>query len=322
MRLVLGDGIAVDTSDYTELFLAEARARLGELDAALAAAERGRDLEALDEAFRAAHSLKGMGAAMGLDDLAAEAHRLEDALAAARGRGPARAGAPRHVAARASLLRLRALVEQADPGPRGCGGPGVPAEGLLRGLAPMARALAASLGKRVDLRVEGGGLALGREIAGALADPLVHLVRNAVDHGVEPPAERLAAGKAPAGRVDLAARAEGDDLVVEVRDDGRGLDPGALRRAAVRAGVIGAGEAAALPRERAEALALHPGVTTAASAGAVSGRGVGMDAVRSAVAALGGSLGVSSARGAGTTVAIRVPGALRRSTPAPVLTRK
>lgn len=120
----------------------------------------------------------------------------------------------------------------------------------------------------------------------------------------------------------LAARAEGADLVVEVRDDGRGLDPGALRRAAVRAGVVGAAEAAALPRERAEALALRSGVTTAASAGAVSGRGVGMDAVRSAVAAIGGSVGVTSAPGVGTTVAIRVPRTLRRSTPAPVLTRK
>jgi two-component system chemotaxis sensor kinase CheA len=177
----------------------------------------------------------------------------------------------------------------------------------------MARALAARLGKRVDVRVEGRGVPLRREVAGALADALVHLLRNAVDHGVEPPAERSAAGKPPAGRVRIAARAEGADVVLEVHDDGRGLDAAALRAAAARAGV---------PGGAATALALRPGVSTAPAAGAVSGRGVGLDAVRCAARALGGSVELTSAPGTGTTVAIRVPAALRGSTPAPLLTRE
>ncbi|HWV37555.1 MAG TPA: Hpt domain-containing protein [Vulgatibacter sp.] len=176
---------------------------------------------------------------------------------------------------------------------------------LTERLQRMTRALGKSLGKDVELQVEGAETELDRSILDELADPLGHLVRNCVHHGIEAPMERAAVGKPLQGRVRLRIRRKGERASIMVEDDGRGLDEEALRRAAVAAGVVPAD--ASLPREQALRLCLHPGVSTAGGVTDVSGRGVGMDAVARAVERLGGSIAIRSATGEGAAFELDVP---------------
>jgi len=171
----------------------------------------------------------------------------------------------------------------------------------------MVRDLARSLGKRVELVVSGEDTELDRTVVDGLGDPLVHMLRNSLDHGLEVPAEREAAGKPATGTIRLSARHAEGGVVIEVRDDGRGMDPEALRASAVRRGLLDAAAARALSDAEALDLIFLPGFSTAARATDVSGRGVGMDAVRSAIAALGGEVAVASEPGAGTAVTVRLP---------------
>jgi two-component system chemotaxis sensor kinase CheA len=170
-----------------------------------------------------------------------------------------------------------------------------------------ARDLARRSGKQVEVEVRGAEIELDRAILDELADPLVHLVRNAVDHGIEPPHLRQLSGKPPTGRVVVQARRDRDRVVVEISDDGRGMDPARLRTAAVARGALGAEAAEALSDREALQLACLPGLSTAESVTDVSGRGVGMDAVKRAAEAVGGSLELDSEPGRGTRVALRLP---------------
>jgi two-component system chemotaxis sensor kinase CheA len=183
----------------------------------------------------------------------------------------------------------------------------------VHGLDRAAHDLATSGGKQVRVRVSGGDVEVDRAVISGLREPLLHVVRNAVDHGIEPPDERRAAAKGPVGTVDIAARLDGDALVVEIRDDGRGIDHDAVRAAAARAGVSGAPGAgvddatgAAAPLDTSELLFL-PGLTTARQVTDASGRGVGLDAVRDRVEGLGGTVRLHSSSPRGTTVSISVP---------------
>jgi two-component system chemotaxis sensor kinase CheA len=153
----------------------------------------------------------------------------------------------------------------------------------------------------------GAELELDRSILDRLSDPLVHLLRNAVDHGIEPPAERIAAGKSPVGRISIEARREKDTIRLSVGDDGAGIDLDAVRERAVEAGVVHPDLAADLNPEQIAALVFEPGLSTAASVSEISGRGVGMDAVRSTLESLGGSVEIASERGRGTTTTLVVP---------------
>lgn len=175
----------------------------------------------------------------------------------------------------------------------------------LQRLVRVARDTAYQSGKAIDLATDGDDVLVERATAEALADPLMHMVRNAVDHGIESPSERLQLGKRESGRLRIAARREGVELVIELADDGRGLDPEHLVRTAVERGLISP-EAKLTDRE-AFALILRPGFTTATVVTGLSGRGVGMDVVRSAVATLGGSIAIDSRVGLGTTFTIRLP---------------
>jgi len=166
----------------------------------------------------------------------------------------------------------------------------VPVESVFLRFPRLVRDLAARLGKQVELRMEGTDTELDRTVVDALGDPLVHLVRNALDHGLETPAERVAAGKPPTGVLELAARHAGGHVVVSVRDDGRGIDPAAIGRTAVERGLLDAEAAAALDVADAAELLFAPGFSTARETTDVSGRGVGMDAVRECVRALGGEV--------------------------------
>ena len=186
----------------------------------------------------------------------------------------------------------------------------VPLSSILAGFPRAARDLAKEQGKQVDCVVKGGDTGVDKTILLSLNDPLVHLLRNSVDHGLETPAEREKAGKPPAGRITIAARTDGDLLAVTVEDDGRGIDPQKIRAAAVRRGILGEAQAAGLSARAALDLIFQAGFTTREEAGEVSGRGVGLDVVRKKVVSLGGSVVVESEPGKGTRFTLRMPQSL------------
>jgi two-component system chemotaxis sensor kinase CheA len=183
----------------------------------------------------------------------------------------------------------------------------VPVEAVFLRFPRLVRDLAGRLGKQVELRLTGEDTELDRTVVDALGDPLVHLVRNALDHGLEEPGERAAAGKSPTGTLELAARHAGGHVIVSVRDDGRGIDPDAIARTAVVRGLIEQEAVEAVDGARAIELLFTPGFSTAAATTDISGRGVGMDAVRSSVRALGGEVTLTSERGEGTLAQLRLP---------------
>lgn len=169
------------------------------------------------------------------------------------------------------------------------------------------RDLAQATGKQVRLSLHGETVELDRKVLEAIADPLLHLVRNAVDHGIETPAERQAAGKAPQGQLTIRAEAASSEVHVVVSDDGRGIDPQLLREHAVRQGIVTAESAARLPDHEALELIFAPGFSTASVVTDISGRGVGMDVVRQNLAELGGRVEVESHPGKGTSVTLILP---------------
>jgi two-component system chemotaxis sensor kinase CheA len=182
-----------------------------------------------------------------------------------------------------------------------------PLTALSDRLPRAARDLARRTGKQVDVVVTGSEIEVDRALLDEISDPMLHLLRNAVDHGIETAVQRIAAGKRPTGRIEVSARRDRDRVILEVSDDGRGMDPDALRRSAVARGAIGADAAAALPDAEAFLLACLPGVSTAGQVTDVSGRGVGMDAVKRSVEALSGKLSIESRRGEGTRFTLRLP---------------
>ena len=182
-----------------------------------------------------------------------------------------------------------------------------PFSALTERLPRAVRDLAHKLGKQVELEIQGADVELDRTVIESLGDPLTHLVRNAVDHGLESADQRALVGKPAKGKLVLAARRERDKVLVEVTDDGRGFDAQSLRRRAVSLGVLTEEKAQALPDQLAWELAFLPGLSTRGEATDVSGRGVGLDAVKIAVEALGGKLSVRSVPGRGTTFLMELP---------------
>ena len=169
------------------------------------------------------------------------------------------------------------------------------------------RDLSRKLGKHVALEIEGSEVELDKSIIELLSDPLTHLVRNSLDHGMEEPAERLETGKPETGRIKLCAYHEGGQVNIEISDDGKGIDPQKTREAAVERGLMSHDEAVALSDADAVALIFSAGFSLAAQVTEVSGRGVGMDVVRANITKLGGKIEVESAVGVGTTMRIRLP---------------
>ena len=171
----------------------------------------------------------------------------------------------------------------------------------------LVRDLSRKLGKNIVLEVEGEDTAADKTIIEALSDPLIHLVRNAIDHGVEAPEARQAAGKPEAATVKLKARQEADQIVIEVSDDGRGIDPERIKAAAIAKGVIDEEQAKRLSSQEAINLIFRAGFSTAAEVSDLSGRGVGLDVVSSAIDKLGGQVSIASRLGAGTAVRLSLP---------------
>jgi two-component system, chemotaxis family, sensor kinase CheA len=178
---------------------------------------------------------------------------------------------------------------------------------LYAAIPRMVRDLGRELGKSVAVELEGGEVEMDREMVEMVVDPLTHIVRNAMDHGLEKPDVRRAMGKPESGRLRVQARQSGNQIVIEVSDDGRGINPDALVAKAVAAGLINAARAQAMsPAERIE-LIFEPGLSTAQAVTAISGRGVGMDVVRANIELIGGSISIDSEVGLGTKIIMRVP---------------
>ena len=171
----------------------------------------------------------------------------------------------------------------------------------------LVRDLGRRLGKQVELVTDGGDTAADKDIIESLGDPLVHLVRNCLDHGIEPLGERVAAGKPAQSTLRIVAMSDGDAVLVEVADDGRGIDPAKVRQRAYERGLIGEEEVDSMSDTDAVDLVFRPGFSTATEISDISGRGVGMDAVRTSVERLGGSATLRSVPGHGTTVRLRLP---------------
>ena len=183
----------------------------------------------------------------------------------------------------------------------------VPAALVMEPLHRAVHDVAGRLGKEVELELVGGDVRLDRRIVDALRDPLLHLVRNAVDHGVEPPDVRRAAGKPPGGRVRVRVEPRGSRVGMVVEDDGAGLDLDALRASAVRKGVVGEEVAARMSDADAARLIFTPGLSTAQRVSEISGRGVGLDVVQETVTRLQGAVDVRFTRGLGTQIDLELP---------------
>ncbi len=183
----------------------------------------------------------------------------------------------------------------------------VPVEQLFRRFPRLVRDVAKQCGKDVALEVAGQNTDLDKGILDALAEPLMHLVRNAVDHGIEHADERIAAGKPARGTLYLNAYHQGTQVVIEVRDDGRGIDLTQIRSQAVEKGILTVDEVRRLTDSDALNLIFEPGFSTAAAVTEVSGRGVGMDVVRTVLDRLKGTVHISSTKGHGTTIQLRAP---------------
>ncbi len=171
----------------------------------------------------------------------------------------------------------------------------------------MVRDLARQSEKEIDLRLMGEETELDKTVIEEIGDPLIHLIRNSVDHGVESPEDRVAAGKPSCGTISLSASQEGQNIVVCVEDDGKGMDPEKIKESAVNKGIITADEAAKLNRKDALELIFRPGFSTVKKVSDISGRGVGMDVVKTGIANINGHITIDSEAGKGTKILLRLP---------------
>jgi two-component system chemotaxis sensor kinase CheA len=183
----------------------------------------------------------------------------------------------------------------------------IPVEAVFMRFPRLVRDLSTKLGKQVDLQLVGKDTELDRTVVDALGDPLVHLVRNALDHGLERPEERVAAGKPETGTLEISAQHAGGNVVITVRDDGRGVNPRKVAEKAAERGLISPEAIDSIDAARAIELLFSAGFSTAEVTSDISGRGVGMDAVRTMIRELGGEVTLTSELGAGTTAQIRLP---------------
>lgn len=183
----------------------------------------------------------------------------------------------------------------------------MPVSTIFQRFPRLVRDLSRKLDKQINLVIEGEETEADKNVIEELSDPLIHLVRNSIDHGIELPDDREEAGKPRSGTIRLSARQEGDEVILEITDDGKGIDPEVVRRKAVDKGLLDAENAAALTEEEATRLVLRAGFSTAERITDLSGRGVGMDVVSSAIAKTGGTLDLESHKGKGTMVRLTLP---------------
>src|SRR5450759_4160817 len=169
------------------------------------------------------------------------------------------------------------------------------------------RDLSNELGKQIDLEMQGAETELDRQVLDLIKDPLTHMVRNSADHGLEKPEKRRAAGKPEHGCIRLSAYHEGGFIIIQVADDGRGLDTERIKAKAVAQGLVSEAELEKLTEAQIHKFIFAPGFSTAAAVTSVSGRGVGMDVVRNNIDQIGGTIDVKSVAGEGSSVTIKIP---------------
>jgi len=183
----------------------------------------------------------------------------------------------------------------------------LPIEQLFNRFPRMIRDLAQSLNKEIDLVIEGRETELDRTVIEEIGDPLIHLIRNAIDHGIESAVERKRVGKSPKGRLRITAAHEENQVIITVEDDGAGIDPDRLKDIALRKGIISEKECQTLTEQEAIHLIFHPGFSTSTTVSDVSGRGVGMDIVRNHIEKLNGMIDIETKLGEGTIFKIKLP---------------
>ena len=182
-----------------------------------------------------------------------------------------------------------------------------PIERLFALLPRLVRDTATAVGKSVQLRIEGSDVEIDREMIQAIRDPLTHIVRNAIDHGIETADERVRVGKKPGGILTVTAQQSGNQVSITIADDGRGIDVDRLIQKAIASNIVAPAKAAALSAEAAVNLIFAPGLSTAHTVTEISGRGVGMDVVRANVERLGGAIGIENRPGLGLSITLRAP---------------
>ncbi len=183
----------------------------------------------------------------------------------------------------------------------------VPVESVFNRFPRMVRDLAKSLDKKIDLIITGAETELDRTVIDEIGDPLVHLLRNSLDHGIEPVADRVAAGKSETGIVNLRAFHSGNHVFIEVQEDGRGINREKVKQIAIKNGIVSADEANRLTDSEVNMLIFAAGFSTADKISDISGRGVGLDVVKTKIATLGGHVSVESEPGKGTKFSIQLP---------------
>jgi two-component system chemotaxis sensor kinase CheA len=183
----------------------------------------------------------------------------------------------------------------------------VPVEQMFRRLPRVARDTAKAVGREVNVVIEGGNTDLDKSILDALAEPMMHLLRNAIDHGIEPPAERVEAGKPAEGTIRLDAYHQGNQVVIEISDDGRGIDIPKVVSSAVQRGILQPEQAIRMAESESLELIFQAGLSTASEVTEISGRGVGMDVVKAVMDRLKGTINVRTVPGEGTTFCLKVP---------------
>jgi two-component system chemotaxis sensor kinase CheA len=183
----------------------------------------------------------------------------------------------------------------------------VPVSQIFDRFPRLVRDLSLQKAKAIDLVMEGRDIEIDRTVLDEIGEPLIHLLRNSIDHGIETPDERKKANKNPVGKIRLSAQRSGDNVIIEVEDDGVGIDPEKLREAAVQKGFASEDEAEKMSRSELVSLIFLPGFSTSKEVTETSGRGIGMDVVKTKIAALGGSVQFETRLGRGTKTSIKVP---------------
>ncbi len=395
--------MTTDVSQYKSIFISESREHLQTLNSSLLELEQDpKDAEALNEMFRATHSLKGMAATMGFDDITKLSHAMENLmdklkkegkinqttidllfecvdmlstliedvasdrttehdltpiykklknvpsakmddvpksapLRGAKGRGST-GGAPtiridvekvgilQDLVGELLIARMRAaqIASKCDIKELNESIAAIdrltsdlqytvlamrmsPVDYLFGKFPRLVRDMSKKEGKDIELVIEGKEIELDRLVMDEINDVLVHLLRNAVDHGIETPEQRAQIGKKPKGTIKLAARREGDYVVIEVSDDGRGIDTEAVKKVAVEKGVITRENASKMSTEEVFDLLGAPGLSTQREVTEFSGRGVGFDVVKSKIRSLGGAIKIQSKKDVGTKVILKLP---------------
>lgn len=311
----------MDDGEIIREFLIETNENLDRLGRELVLlARRPKDAALLAGIFRVVHTLKGTCRFLGFTAIEAVTHHAETIL------GQVRSGERDLTPELVSLISesvdavKRELAVITRTGKESGGrperdrrlNPMQPIGVIWKMLPRIVRDLSARCGKQVILEMDGAETAIDRSIIKAIKEPLTHIVRNACDHGIEAPEARIRAGKAAHGRLTLRAFHEGGAVIVEIADDGNGIDYERVRAVAVARGLIGA---QGMSERQLTNLVFLPGFSTAREVMSISGRGVGMDVVKTNMEEIGGTAGLTSRSGVGTTIRLRIPDSAVRSEP-------